>query len=39
MAMLGVNYVIAGISIMRIYSRIFMGPNHKWYRPEARRAS
>jgi NADH-quinone oxidoreductase subunit L len=39
MAMLAVNYVISGIAIMRIYARIFLGPNHKWYRPEARRSA
>lgn len=37
--MLAINYVISGIAIMRIYARIFMGPNHKWYRPEARRSA
>jgi len=39
MGMLAVNYVISGIAIMRIYSRIFLGPNHKWHRPEARRSA
>ena len=39
MGMLAVNYVISGIAIMRIYARIFLGPNHKWYRPEARRSA
>jgi len=39
MGMLAINYVIAGIAIMRIYARIFLGPNHKWYRPEARRSA
>ena len=37
--MLAINYVISGIAIMRIYARIFLGPNHKWYRPEARRSA
>jgi len=39
MGMLAINYVISGIAIMRIYTRIFLGPNHKWYRPEARRSA
>ncbi len=39
MTILALNYVISGISIMRIYSRVFLGPNHKWYRPEARRSA
>ena len=39
MGVLSVNYIIAGIAIMRIYARVFMGPNHKWYRPEARRSA
>ena len=37
--LLAINYVISGIAIMRIYARIFLGPNHKWYRPEARRSA
>lgn len=39
MTILIANYIIAGIAIMRIYARVFMGPNHKWYRPEARRSA
>ncbi len=39
MVLLSINYVVAGIAIMRIYARVFMGPNHKWYRPEARRSA
>ena len=39
MALVSINFMLAGISIMRIYARIFMGPNHKWYRPEARRSA
>lgn len=39
MTLVSINFMIAGISIMRIYARIFLGPNHKWYRPEARRSA
>ncbi len=39
MSILALNYVVSGIAIMRIYARVFMGPNHKWYRPEARRSA
>ena len=39
MGMLAINYVVSGIAIMRIYTRIFLGPNHKWYRAEARRSA
>jgi NADH:ubiquinone oxidoreductase subunit 5 (subunit L)/multisubunit Na+/H+ antiporter MnhA subunit len=39
MTLVSVNFMLAGISIMRIYARVFMGPNHKWYRPEARRSA
>ncbi|MFD1550639.1 hypothetical protein DNU06_14910 [Putridiphycobacter roseus] len=39
MGLLAINYVVSGIAIMRIYARIFLGPNHKWYRPEARRSA
>ncbi|MCG8235852.1 proton-conducting transporter transmembrane domain-containing protein [Tenacibaculum finnmarkense] len=39
MGMLAINYVVSGISIMRIYARIFLGPNHKWSNAEARRSA
>lgn len=39
MTIVSLNFIIAGIAIMRIYSRIFMGPNHKWYNSEARRSA
>lgn len=39
MTLVAGNFMLAGISIMRIYARVFMGPNHKWYRPEARRSA
>jgi len=39
MTLVSVNFMIAGISIMRIYARVFLGPNHKWYRAEARRSA
>lgn len=39
MTLVAINFMLAGISIMRIYARVFMGPNHKWYKPEARRSA
>jgi NADH:ubiquinone oxidoreductase subunit 5 (subunit L)/multisubunit Na+/H+ antiporter MnhA subunit len=39
MTLVAINFMLAGISIMRIYTRVFMGPNHKWYRSEARRSA
>jgi len=33
------NFALAGIAIMRIYARVFMGPNHKWNKAEARRTA
>lgn len=39
MTLVAGNFMLAGISILRIYARVFMGPNHKWYRPEARRSA
>jgi len=39
MTIIAVNFMVGGIAIMRIYARIFMGPNHKWYRSEARRSA
>jgi NADH-quinone oxidoreductase subunit L len=31
--------MVAGIAIMRIYTRIFLGPNHRWERVQARRSA
>ncbi len=39
MTLVAGNFMLAGISIMRIYARVFMGPNHKWTKQEARRSA
>ncbi|MFT5780175.1 MAG: NADH-quinone oxidoreductase subunit L [Crocinitomicaceae bacterium] len=37
--LISINFVVTGIAVIRMYSRIFMGPNRKWYQPNARRSA
>lgn len=37
--LISINFMVTGISVIRMYSRIFMGPNHKWYTANARRSA
>jgi len=37
--LVGLNLIIAGLALMRIYSRVFLGPHIKTYHPVAQRSS
>ncbi|MFT6923486.1 MAG: NADH-quinone oxidoreductase subunit L [Crocinitomicaceae bacterium] len=38
-AFVSINFILEGIALMRIYVRIFLGPNSKTYRPKANRTT